>query len=86
MGIQDKIKKTFGQVLRRLREESDRTQEQFGFDADLTRNYVSLLETGEQAPSLTTVFKIADALDIPCSELIGQVEAEMKKKRSRSKA
>ena len=67
----------FGKVLRKLRIESGLTQEQFGFSADLRRTYVSILELGQQQPSLTSIFKIANALNIPAGKLIDMVEREM---------
>lgn len=67
----------FGVVLRRLRIDSGLTQEQLGFEADLRRTYVSVLELGQQQPSLTTIIKIAKALHISASNLIDLVEAEI---------
>lgn len=67
----------FGKVLRKLRLEAGLTQEQLGFDADLRRTYVSILELGQQQPSLPTVFKIAHALKIPAARLVELVEHEM---------
>ena len=68
----------FGKVLRKLRIEAGLTQEQLGFDADLRRTYVSILELGQQQPSLTTIFKVAQALNIPASKLSNWVEREIK--------
>lgn len=68
---------TFGKVLRRLRTEAGYTQEQFGFEADLRRSYVSILELGQQQPSLTTILKVAKALRFPAQDLIGLVEGEL---------
>jgi len=65
----------FGTVLRKLRVEANLTQEQLGFEADLRRTYISILELGEQQPSLTTIIKLAAALKCTASELIAQVEA-----------
>lgn len=67
----------FGRVLRRLRKAAGLTQEQLGFEADLRRTYVSILELGEQQPSLTTILKIAQALKCPAKELIEMVENEL---------
>ena len=67
----------FGKVLRRLRVEAGLTQEQLGFEADLRRTYVSILELGQQQPSLTTILKIAKALNCPSGDLVTLVEAEM---------
>lgn len=67
----------FGRVLRRLRMEAGLTQEQLGLEADLRRTYVSILELGQQQPSLTTILKIAKALKHPAQEIVGLVEAEL---------
>ncbi len=63
-----------GKVLRRLRKEAGLTQEQLGLDADLRRTYVSILELGQQQPSLGTILKLAKALNVPAHEIIRQVE------------
>ncbi len=67
----------FGKVLRKLRLEAGLTQEQLGFDADLRRAYVSILELGQQQPSLTTILKLADALNVSAGKLVELVEREM---------
>ena len=54
----------FGMVLRRLRQEASLTQEELGFEADLRRTYVSVLELGQQQPSLTTILKLSKALNL----------------------
>lgn len=69
----------FGRVLRRLRLKAGFTQEQLGFEADLMRNFVSLLELGQQQPSLSTILKLASAFDRPAHELVRMVEAELGK-------
>ena len=68
----------FGKVLRRLRLEAGLTQEQVGFEAELRRTYVSILELGQQQPSLATILKLAKALNQSGQELIGLVEAEIR--------
>ena len=68
----------FGTVLRRLRQEASLTQEDLGFEADLRRTYVSVLELGQQQPSLTTILKLSGALGRPASEVMALVEAELR--------
>ena len=68
----------FGNVLRRLRLEAGLTQEQLGFEANLRRTYVSILELGQQQPSLATILKLAKALNQSGQELIGLVDAEIR--------
>jgi transcriptional regulator with XRE-family HTH domain len=67
----------FGKVLRRRRLEAGLTQEQFGFEADLRRTYVSILELGQQQPSLATILKIAAALNCSGGDLVAETESEI---------
>ncbi len=67
----------FGKVLRRVRREAGLTQEQLGFEADLRRTYVSLLELGQQQPSLTTILKLAAALGRRPGELLDLTTHEL---------
>ena len=68
------IAKAFGIVLRELRKEAGLTQEGLALDADLRRTFVSLLELGQQQPTLTTIFKISSALNIEPSRILKLVE------------
>ena len=67
----------FGIVLRELRLKSGLSQEGLGFAADLQRNYISLMELGRNQPTITTIFKLAKALNIKPSKLIDLVENEV---------
>jgi transcriptional regulator with XRE-family HTH domain len=67
----------FGKVIRQLRLEAGLTQEELGFEADLRRTYVSILELGQQQPSLTTILKLAKALNQTGSALVGMIETEL---------
>ena len=71
----------FGRVLRTMRQDAGLTQEQLGLEADLRRTYISILELGQQQPSLTTLFKLAKALNCSAQQIIANVEIEMKKKK-----
>ena len=75
----------FGKVLRRLRMEAGLTQEELGFEAELRRTYVSILELGQQQPSLTTIIKIAQALNLTPGSLLDMVMNEGKHPKSREK-
>jgi transcriptional regulator with XRE-family HTH domain len=67
----------FGKVLRTLREGKNLSQEKLAEYCDLDRTYISMLERGLRQPTISTIFKIADALDISPSELVRQVELEI---------
>jgi transcriptional regulator with XRE-family HTH domain len=67
----------FGRVLRRLRKKKGYTQEELGFEAELRRTFVSILELGQQQPSLTTILKLARVLDIRAGKMMDLVENEI---------
>ena len=67
----------FGKVLRRLRIEQGLSQEALALTADLQRNYISLMELGQNQPTITTIFKLANALSIKPSKLMDLVENEI---------
>jgi transcriptional regulator with XRE-family HTH domain len=66
----------FGRVLRSLRKERGLSQEGLALEADLQRNYVSLIERGINQPTVTTIFKLATALRVRPSEIVAMVETE----------
>jgi transcriptional regulator with XRE-family HTH domain len=68
----------FGRVLRTLRKERGLSQEELALEADLQRNYVSLIERGINQPTVTTIFKLALAPKVRPSEVIARVEVETK--------
>ena len=68
----------FGKVLRELRDGNQFSQEKLAEYCDLDRTYISLLERGLRQPTITTIFKLAKALNISPSELIAKVEHQIK--------
>jgi transcriptional regulator with XRE-family HTH domain len=54
----------FGMALRGFRKTAGFTQEELAFEAGIERNYVSLLELGRNQPTITVIFKLAEALKI----------------------
>jgi len=71
--------KAFGLAIRKLRIAKDLTQEELGFESGLTRAYISSIELDQKLPSITTIAKLAQALELSLSELMGFVDKEMKK-------
>jgi transcriptional regulator with XRE-family HTH domain len=67
----------FGRTLRRLRRGADLTQEQMAFEANLQRNYISMLELGRNQPTITTLFKLARVLNLTPEEMIVSVKSEL---------
>ncbi len=64
----------FGQALREARKAAGFSQEGLGLEAGVERNFVSLIETGKNQPTITTIFKLAQALGCIPSDLVRKTE------------
>ena len=53
------------------------TQEGLGLEADLRRTFISVLELGQQQPTLTTILKLAKVLEVKPSRILDLVEREI---------
>ncbi len=58
------IIKSFGRVLREIREEKGITQERLANEISSHFTHISRLENGHKQPTLTTLFKLADILKV----------------------
>jgi len=67
----------FGSVLRRERKARNLSQEALALEAEVQRNYVSLMELGRNQPTVTVIFKLAKALGIRPAKLIQMVDDEL---------
>lgn len=65
----------FGLVLKRSRQAAGLSQEALGFEAGLSKNYISLLETGQRQPTLTSLLNLAQAVKQTPSALIDDMLA-----------
>jgi len=66
--------KTFGRVLREVRESRNISQEELASRAGYHRTYIGQLERGEKSPSLRTIFNLSSTLQVNPSVLIRRVE------------
>ncbi|MCK6403243.1 MAG: helix-turn-helix transcriptional regulator [Sphaerotilus natans subsp. sulfidivorans] len=64
----------FGRAVRRKRVEQGWSQEELAARADLNRSYVGEIERGVVMPSLGTIRKLSDALQITLSQLMADCE------------
>ncbi len=64
----------FGLALRKFRLAADLTQEQLALESGVQRNFISLIETGQNQPTIGTIFKLAEALEIRPSKLVSEAE------------
>jgi transcriptional regulator with XRE-family HTH domain len=63
----------FGAAVRRAREQRGIAQNVIADAAGISVTYLSLVERGENTPTLTVVFRICDALGLAPSALIDEV-------------
>jgi transcriptional regulator with XRE-family HTH domain len=68
---------SFGISVRQLRERHGWSQEALAERADLNRSYVGELERGQAIPSLVTLEKLAEALDLSLTSLMAHTECNV---------
>lgn len=61
---------TFGEKVRQVRKEKGLSQEALADLAGIDRSYMGHIERGDQNISLTKIYQIADALDVPARVLL----------------
>jgi transcriptional regulator with XRE-family HTH domain len=64
----------FGKALRSFRLTAGLTQEQLSLESGVQRNFISLIETGQNQPTVSTIFRLAFALSIQPSRLMAEAE------------
>jgi transcriptional regulator with XRE-family HTH domain len=72
-----------GDEIRKARLDVKLTQEQLAFKADISRNYVSLLELNQKSPTVDVLLRIARALGVRASTLIATIEDKASRPRGR---
>jgi len=63
-----------GNELRKARVRAGLTQEELAFKADISRNYVSLLERDEKSPTVNLLLRICTALGVKASRIVARIE------------
>jgi transcriptional regulator with XRE-family HTH domain len=62
----------FGKKLQQLRTRRGLTQDQLAVTAGLSRTFLMRLELGQHDPSLSTLVRVAKALKVSVTELLGE--------------
>lgn len=68
--MDDSILKVFGRKVRQYRQEKKLSQEDLADLAGLHRTYIGMIERAEKNITLVNIKKIADALNVPLSNLL----------------
>ena len=64
------------QRLKKAREEAKLSQLELSYRSGVSQNMITYIETGKSSPTLTTLLKLTDALNINPAELFIQPEEE----------
>jgi len=67
-----------GQRLRELREARDISMRGLATQSGLSANALSMIERGKTSPSVSTLYKLADALGVPVTMFFGSTSEEKK--------
>ncbi len=65
---------TVGQVICFYRKKKGISQEVLSGLADIGRTHLSAIERGERKPTLETLYKISNALDVKMSDIVREIE------------
>lgn len=74
----EQVAAAFGRILREQRNSTELSQEQLALNADVDRTFVSQMERGIRQPTLTTLFKLARALEVQPSTLVSRTEKQLR--------
>lgn len=69
----------FAQILKKLRHQKGLSQEELALRSGLHRTYLSQLERGLKTPTLKTMYKLSQVLELRLSELIVLMENELER-------
>jgi transcriptional regulator with XRE-family HTH domain len=72
-----KIAELFGVAVRRHRERSKLSQEDFADKAGIHRTYVSSIELGKVQVSIAVAHQLAEALGVPLSKIWKEIEKKL---------
>ena len=83
---ESKLQAAFGLALREERIRKELSQEELGFRSEVHRTYISELERGLKSPSLGTITRLSNALEVSPGALVTAAEALLAAKpRARKK-
>ena len=66
-----------GEVIARFRQEKGLTQEVLSGLSAIGRTHLSAIERGSRKPTLETLYRISNALEVPMSAIVAAIEAAL---------
>lgn len=64
----------FASNVAHIRERKGLTQEQLGWNAGIHQTAVARVESGDRMPTLATILKIAEGLEVPPADLFAGID------------
>lgn len=77
--LENRIKKIFGETLIHFRQSKNMSQEKLYLKSGLDRKFIVQIEKGRQTPSLISITKIINALEISFLEFFELFESKLNK-------
>lgn len=77
------IKLKLGQRIKELREQTNMSQKDLAYAADLDRSYIASIENGQRNVSIVNIEKIAAALNVTVKEFFNDAEFNKHSRGSR---
>jgi len=74
------ILSTLGEEIRRVRKDRGLTQGQLANRTDLSRSLISRIESGSAAPSIPSLYKIANALNVRMGTLFANIPQQIRER------
>jgi transcriptional regulator with XRE-family HTH domain len=71
----------FGETLQEFRTAKGVSQEALALDCGRDRTFISMLERGKRQPTLETIFRLAEGLEVTPGELVVAVENKLPSSR-----
>ena len=70
------IKEAFGKVLRLKRKALGLSQEELAARSGIAMRYVSLLECNQRQPTISTLYRLSQGLEVSLAEFVSEIEEE----------
>lgn len=77
------VKLKIGQRIKELREQTNMSQKDLAYAADLDRSYIASIENGQRNVSIINIEKIATALNVTLKEFFNDAEFNKHSRGSR---
>ena len=72
-----------GEEIRHARKAAGLSQEELGFKANMSRNYISMVELNQSSPTLDTLLRLCKAVGVRASTLVANIEQELPRKQKK---